>query len=93
MNITAPGLDGTEVTAVINGLMGSEYCQDNIIKQHIDDEAGRSVNHPNIISGLKNVILYKVYRENKIAITSATTRATFWSSKRILALICIMISI
>lgn len=79
-DITAPGLDGTEATNVINGVTVSGYCQDNIISQHIDDKAGRSVNHPNITSGLKSVILYKVNGDNKTAITTGTTRATFGSS-------------
>ena len=79
-DITVPGLDGTEVTDVINGVTVSGYCQDNIINQHIDDEASRSVNHPNVTSGLKSVILYKVCRGNKTAITTDRTRATFGSS-------------
>lgn len=79
-DITVPGLDGTEVTDVINGVTVSGYCQDNIINQHIDDEASRSANHPNVTSGLKSVILYKVYRGNKTAITMDRTRATFGSS-------------
>lgn len=79
-DITVPGLDGTEVTDVINGVTVSGYCQDNIINQHIDDEASRSVNHPNVTSGLKSFILYKVYRGNKTAITTDRTRATFGSS-------------
>lgn len=79
-DITVPGLDGTEVTDVINGVTVSGYCQDNIINQHIDDEASRSVNHPNVTSGLRSVILYKVYRGNKTAITTDRTRATFGSS-------------
>lgn len=79
-DITVPGLDGTEATDVINGVTVSGYCQDNIINQHIDDEASRSVNHPNVTSGLKSVILYKVYRGNKTAITTDRTRATFGSS-------------
>lgn len=79
-DITVPGLDGTEVTDVINGVTVSGYCQDNIINQHIDDEASRSVNHSNVTSGLKSVILYKVYRGNKTAITTDRTRATYGSS-------------
>ncbi|MGI6502136.1 MAG: InlB B-repeat-containing protein [Anaerostipes sp.] len=79
-DITVPGLDGTEVTDVINGVTVSGYCQDNIINQHIDDEASRSANHPNVTSGLKSVILYKVYCGNKTAITMDRTRATFGSS-------------
>lgn len=79
-DITVPGLDGTEVTDVINGVTVSGYCQDNIINQHIDDEASRSANHPNVTSGLKSVILHKVYRGNKTAITMDRTRATFGSS-------------
>lgn len=79
-DITVPGLDGTEVTDVINGVTVSGYCQDNIINQHIDDEASRSVNHPNVTSGLKSVILYKVYRGNKTAITTDRTRAIFGNS-------------
>jgi len=74
---TAPGLDGTEVTDVINGVSVSGYCQDNIISQHIDDEPSRSVNSPNCTSGLKSIILYKVKGGIKTAITAPATRTTF----------------
>ena len=60
-DITKPGIDGTEITFVTpDGQTVSGYCQDNIISQHIDDEAVRSVNHPNCTSGLYSVMLYKV---------------------------------
>ncbi len=74
---TAPGMDGTEVTHVENGITYSGYCQDNIIDQHIDDEASRSSNNPNCTSGLSAVIVYKVKDGNKEAIYSATTQKTW----------------
>lgn len=77
-DITAPGMDGTEVTHVVNGVTYSGYCQDNIIDQHIDDEPGRSPNIPNATSGLAAVIVYKVKDGNRTAIYSATTQKT-WS--------------
>lgn len=79
-DITKPGIDGTEITFVQDGVTYSGYCQDNIINQHIDDEASRSVNSPNCTSGLKSVILYKVKGGVKTAITTGETRATFGTS-------------
>ena len=46
-DITKSGIDGTEVTEVINGVTHSGYCKDNIINQHIDDESSRSENGAN----------------------------------------------
>ncbi len=78
---TKPGIDGTEITFVKpDGVTVSGYCQDNIISQHIDDESIRSSNHPNVTSGLKSVILYRVTGSNREAITSDATRAIFASS-------------
>ncbi len=78
---TRPGIDGTEITFVKpDGVTVSGYCQDNIISQHIDDESVRSANHPNVTSGLKSVILYRVTGSNRVAISSDATRATFGSS-------------
>ena len=74
---TPPGMDGTEVTHVENGITYSGYCQDNIIDQHIDDEPGRSPNVPNATSGLEAVIVYKVKDGNREAIYSATTQCTW----------------
>ena len=80
-DITKPGIDGTEITYVLpDGTYVSGYCQDNIINQHIDDETWRSSNNPNVSSGLKSVILYRVTGGNKQAIWSDQTRATFGSS-------------
>ena len=76
-DITAPGIDGTEVTKVINGITVSGYCQDNIISQHSDDEVVRSVNSPNVTSGLKYVQLYKVTRGIRTAISSNETAVGF----------------
>ena len=79
-DITAPGIDGTEVTLVHNGEVLSGYCEDNIIDQHIDDKAWRSPNPPNQTSGLKSVILYRVVGTEKIVIYGNTTKATFSAS-------------
>lgn len=79
-DITKPGIDGTEITDVINGVTVSGYCQDNIINQHIDDEASRSVNHPNCTSGLQSILLYKVKNGVKTAIRLPQTQATFGAS-------------
>ncbi|MDD3240017.1 MAG: InlB B-repeat-containing protein, partial [Lachnospira sp.] len=80
-DITKPGVDGTEITFVKpDGITVSGYCQDNIIDQHLDDEAVRSVNHPNATSGLKSILLYKVRRGVKTSIVAATTKATFGAS-------------
>lgn len=76
-DITAPGIDGTEVTKVINGITVSGYCQDNIISQHSDDEVVRSVNSPNVTSGLKYVQLCKVTRGIRTAISSNETAVGF----------------
>ena len=74
---TAPGMDGTEVTHVVNGITYSGYCRDNIIDQRIDDEPKRSPNVPNATSGLEAVIVYKVKDGNKEAIYGATTQHTW----------------
>ena len=80
-DITKPGIDGTEITFVTpDGQMVSGYCQDNIISQHIDDEASRSVNHPNCTSGLSSVIMYKVKNNVKTAVYSSDTQKTWGAS-------------
>jgi len=79
-DITKPGIDGTEITFVYNGTLISGYLEDNIIDQNIDDKAYRSVNSPNITSGLKSVILYKVVGTEKTVIYGGSTRATFNAS-------------
>ena len=79
-DITAPGIDGTEVTLVHNGEVLSGYCEDNIIDQHIDDMAWSSPNSPNQTSGLKSVILYRVVGTEKTVIYGNTTKATFSAS-------------
>ena len=79
-DITKPGIDGTEVTHVVNGVSYSGYCQDNIINQHIDDEIRRSANGANISSGVKSVILYRVTGSNREVIYSDLTRKDFASS-------------
>lgn len=78
---TKPGIDGTEITFVTpDGVTVSGYCQDNIIEQHIDDEALRSPNAPNITSGIRSVILYRVAGANRTVIYSDSTKATFNAS-------------
>ncbi len=79
-DITAPGIDGTEITLVHNGVIYSGYCEDNIIDQNIDDKRNRSVNSPNTTSGLKSVILYRVVGNNKTVIYGDTTKTTFSAS-------------
>ena len=75
---TAPGLDGTEITYVRpDGITVSGYCQDNIINQHIDDETFRSPNRPNVSSGVRSVILYRVTGSNREVIYSDQTKITF----------------
>lgn len=75
---TMPGVDGTEITYVTpDGITVSGYCQDNIINQHIDDETSRSPNHPNVSSGVKSVILYRVTGSNREVIYSDQTKAIF----------------
>lgn len=76
-DITKPGIDGTETTFVQNGATISGYCQDDIIDQSIDDKAARSANQPNITSGLKNIITYKVTNGVKTAIYSSSTKGNF----------------
>ncbi|MDO5292758.1 MAG: InlB B-repeat-containing protein [bacterium] len=76
-DVTSPGLDGNEVTEVINGVTVSGYCQDNTIRQHIDDEATRSVNSPNVTSGIRSVILYRVSGGNRTVIYSDSTKIVF----------------
>lgn len=79
-DITKPGVDGTEVTDVVNGVTVSGYFQDNIIDQNIDDKASRSINQPNLTSGLKSVIMYKIKGTTKTAIYSDSTKISFGSS-------------
>lgn len=80
-DITKPGVDGTEITFVLpDGTYVSGYCQDNIIDQHIDDETWRSVNNPNVSSGLKSVALYRITGSNREVIWTDRTRVTFGSS-------------
>lgn len=75
---TKPGIDGTEITFVTpDGVTVSGYCQDNMIEQHIDDEALRSPNAPNVTSGTRSVILYRVTGANRTVIYSDSTKATF----------------
>jgi len=73
-------MDGTEITHVVNGITYSGYCQDNIISQHIDDETSRSPNNPNVSSGVRSVILYRVTGTNKEVIYSEQTKAVFTAS-------------
>ena len=78
---TKPGIDGTEITFVSSdGVTVSGYCQDNMIEQHIDDEASRNPNAPNVTSGIRSVILYRVTGENRMVIYSDSTKAMFNSS-------------
>ncbi|MDY4743276.1 MAG: hypothetical protein SO361_09310 [Lachnospira sp.] len=79
-DITKPGIDGTEITKVIQGMTVSGYCQDNVINQHTDDEARRSVNNPNVTSGLRSVMLYKVVDGHRYPIYSSTTNGSWASS-------------
>lgn len=79
-DITSPGIDGTETTIVYNGSLLSGYIQDNIIDQSIDDKSWRSGNNPNVTSGLKSVILYKVMGTEKTVIYSDSTRGIFNAS-------------
>ena len=76
-DITKPGIDGTEVTEVVNGVTHSGYCKDNIINQHIDDESSRSENGANQSSGIKSVILYQVTGHNRKVIYSDQTQKMF----------------
>lgn len=80
-DITKPGVDGTEITFVKpDGVTVSGYCQDNIISQHTDDEASRSVNRPNVTSGIKEVTLFKVKNNVKTIIYSDATRRSWGTS-------------
>lgn len=79
-DITKPGIDGTEVAHVVNGVTYSGYCQDNIINQHIDDEIRRSPNGTNLSSGVKSVILYRVTGSNREVIYSDQTKKNFSAS-------------
>lgn len=79
-DITKPGIDGTEVAHVVNGVTYSGYCQDNIINQHIDDEIRRSPNGANLSSGVKSVILYRVTGSNREVIYSEQTKKNFSAS-------------
>ena len=78
---TAPGIDGTESICVKpDGTTVSGYCEDNIIKQHIDDKASRSSNSPNVTSGLKSVIVYKYYKSGNVALYGDKVKKTFTTS-------------
>lgn len=78
---TAPGMDGTEVVYVKpDGTTVSGYCQDNIINQHIDDAKSRSLNNPNVTSGLKSVIVYKYYKTGSVVLYGDTVKKTFTTS-------------
>lgn len=78
---TAPGMDGTEVVYVKpDGTTVSGYCQDNIISQHIDDAKSRSLNNPNVTSGLKSVIVYKYYKTGSVVLYGDTVKKTFTTS-------------
>ena len=76
-DMTKPGIDGTEITVVEDGVKYSGYCQDNIIAQHIDDESIRSVNNPNVTSGIRSVVFYKVDGDTKEAFYSDHTYVFF----------------
>ena len=78
---TKPGIDGTEITFVRpDGVTVSGYCQDNMIDQHIDDESSRSPNAPNVTSGIRSVILYRVVGANRTVIYSDQTKSVFDAS-------------
>ena len=78
---TAPGMDGTEIVYVKpDGTTVSGYCADNIISQHIDDNASRSSNSPNVTSGLKSIIVYKYYKTGRVVLYGDTVKKTFTTS-------------
>lgn len=80
-DITKPRVDGTETTHVTaDGEIVSGYCQDNIINQNVDDKVERSEHNPNVTSGLKSVLLYRVKNGAKTIINSPETKAIFGSS-------------
>ena len=76
-DITPPGIDGTEITFVRDGIVVSGYMQDNIMDQHIDDEIVRSVHGANKSSGIKSVIVYKVTGTKEEVIYLDTTYHQF----------------
>lgn len=78
-DITPPGIDGTEITFVRDGIVVSGYMQDNIMDQHIDDEIVRSVHGANKSSGIKSVIVYKVTGTKEEVIYLDTTYHQFAS--------------
>lgn len=78
-DITPPGIDGTEITFVRDGIVVSGYMQDNIMDQHIDDEIVRSVHGANKSSGIKGVIVYKVSGTKEEVIYLDTTYHQFAS--------------
>lgn len=78
-DITSPGIDGTEITFVRDGIVVSGYMQDNIMDQHIDDEIVRSVHGANKSSGIKSVIVYKVTGTKEEVIYLDTTYHQFAS--------------
>lgn len=78
---TSPSIDGTETVYVKpDGTTVSGYCKDNIIKQHIDDKPIRSVNSPNVTSGLKSVIIYKYYKSGNAVLYGDKVKKTFTTS-------------
>jgi len=78
---TPPGIDGTESTYVTpSGGIVSGYVADNIIDQHLDDEAYRSDNSPNITSGIKQVTLYRVTDSGRTIIRLADTYKVYSTS-------------
>jgi len=80
-DITKPYIEGTEIEHVTpDGITVSGYCQDNIISQHTDDWCSRSDHTPNVTSGIKSVILYKVTDAGRTVIYGDTTKKTFLSS-------------
>ena len=59
-DITGPDISGTDADVLQDGVHYSGYCEDNIIDQHIWDDPAISVNLPNVTSGIRNVMFYKV---------------------------------
>ena len=80
-DITKPYIEGTEIEYVTpDGITVSGYCQDNIVNQHMDDWSRRSLYSPNVTSGIKSVILYKVTISGRAVIYGDTTKKTFATS-------------
>lgn len=59
-DITGPDISGTDADVLQDGIHYSGYCEDNIIDQQIWDDPSLSVNLPNVSSGIRNVMFYKV---------------------------------